>query len=142
MIVRLGDAATDYANSQADSYMIGLANQPGTSAEINTPSPSMSTSDLLAWGAYAGAQQDDLTAGIKPASSYTVTPSGVVSNAGGSFANALSNLFGGSTNYARPANYTTSGSTIGGISTSTINMLLFGVVGVLVVMAISGGKKR
>jgi hypothetical protein len=158
MIVRLGDAATDAANAQDQGFISTVvAQQP---IDIAAVTPPASTTDytsvtsaldsLLYPGAYSGSL---------PVGSPTINSSGQVvpststsgaSGVGGALSNLVSNLFGGSSNKSvAPVGYSYNSagqlvpsSTILGLSTNTINLVLFGVVGVLVVVAISGGKKR
>jgi hypothetical protein len=158
MIVRLGDAATDYASSQDAGFISTVVAQQPFDLAANTPPPSttdytsmtMALDSLLTPGAYSGS----LPVGASSInSSGQVVPSTSASGAsgiGGSVSNLLSNLFGGSSSKGvAPAGYSynsagqlVASSTIGGISTNTINLMLFGVVGVLVFMAISGGRRK
>jgi hypothetical protein len=146
MITRLGDAATDNATLDADPFMIGLTNSNALSdLATNAPTPNMSTSDLLAWGAYAGQQQTSLNNSAAPASNYTVTPSGQVVNTGTSLTSALSSLFGGasSVSYNTPKTATSaSAAGTSGISNSTIEWIVIGIGAIAILGIITSGRKK
>ena len=158
MIVRLGDAATDYASSQDAGFISTVTGQQPFDLAANTPPPSttdytsttMNLDSILNPGAYSGSLPVGAPTINSSGQVVPATSSSGASGFGGSLSTLFSNLFGGYSNRGvAPAGYSynSSGqlvptSTIGGISTNTINLMLFGVVGVLVIMAISGGKKR
>jgi hypothetical protein len=150
MIVRLGDAATDAASAEDAGFISSLTSQTSTPLPSE---PGLSTADLAAWGAYAGVQQTNLTAGTisNPSGAMSINSAGNVvptassTSVGSSLSSLFSNLLGGSSTKVAPAGYSynSAGQLVANTSSnSTLMLYLFGAIGIVVLVSVLPGKKR
>jgi hypothetical protein len=151
MIVRLGDTATDAANAYDAGFISTVVAQQPFDLAANT-APPVTTDYSGSMMALVKILDPNAYSSTLPIGSPTINSSGQVvpstnvsgaSGVGGALSQLMSNIFGGGSSTPKTSVYSANtGSSILGMSTNTVNLMLLGVVGILVVVAISGGKKR